>query len=189
MDLERIVSFLSAGEVVGLPTDTVYGIAADPTSKSAVGKLFAIKGRGLGKPIGLLVGSRAEAAELVHLPSYALEWAERHWPGPLNLVATPLVNLEIGTRDSLAVRVPAHETTLAILGAFGPLAVTSANRSGEAESLTDLAARELLGDEVALYVPGECPGGQASTTVDVRGAGPTLLRRGPLRLEGLVLSP
>lgn len=185
MDLERVVGLLAAGEVVGLPTDTVYGIAADPTSKSAVDKLFAIKGRGLGKPVGLLVASMAEAVEVVQLPSYALEWAERYWPGPLNLVATPVMDFEIGTWDSLAIRVPAHETALSVLGAFGPLAVTSANRSGEAESLSDVAARGLLGDEVAFYVPGECWGGQASTTVDVRGPEPLLLRAGPIALDNL----
>ncbi|MBA3362307.1 MAG: L-threonylcarbamoyladenylate synthase [Acidimicrobiia bacterium] len=182
MDLERIVPLLTAGEVVGLPTDTVYGIAADPASKAAVDKLFAIKGRGLGKPIGLLLASLAETIEVVHLPPYALEWAERYWPGPLNLVAAPLVELAIGTHDSLAVRVPAHKTTLAILSAFGPLAVTSANLADGPESRSDTDARALLGDSVAFYIPGTSPGGRASTTVDVRGPEPVLLRPGPIAL-------
>lgn len=182
MDLERIVSLLTAGEVLGLPTDTVYGIAADPASKPAVDKLFAIKGRGLDKPIGLLLASLAEAIDVVHLPPYALEWAERYWPGPLNLVATPLVDLAIGTDDSLAVRVPDHDTTLAILAAFGPLAVTSANLADGVESRSETEAKAVLGDSVAFYVPGISPGGQASTTVDVRGPRPVVLRQGPISI-------
>jgi len=167
-----------------MPTDTVYGIAADPAAKAAVDRLFAIKGRGRGKPIGLLVADLATALDLVQLPPYAIAWAEQHWPGPLNLVGAPLVELAIGTHDSLAVRVPAHEIALALLSAFGPLAVTSANPSDGPETKSDVLARAVLGDAVAFYVPGTCPGGQASTTVDVRGSRPLVLRQGPLSLAG-----
>jgi tRNA threonylcarbamoyl adenosine modification protein (Sua5/YciO/YrdC/YwlC family) len=182
VDLDRAVALLRSDEVVGMPTDTVYGITADPASKAAVDKLFAIKGRGLGRPIGLLVASRDQALEVVELPGYALSWIEQHWPGPLNLVGTPLVELAIGSADSLAVRVPAHETALELLEAFGPLAVTSANRSDGPESRNDAEARALLGEAVAFYIPGTCPGGEASTTIDVRGTTPVLLRKGPVDL-------
>jgi tRNA threonylcarbamoyl adenosine modification protein (Sua5/YciO/YrdC/YwlC family) len=177
------IEVIRNGEVVGLPTDTVYGIGADPHDPRAIGKLFSIKGRGIGNPIGLLVANLTAAAELISIPPYAIEWAERHWPGPLNLVGRPLVEVGVGTADSLAVRVPAHETALALLAAFGPLAVTSANRAGGPETRSDLEARAVLGEAVALYLPGSCPGGQASTTVDVRGETPVVLRQGPIELD------
>jgi tRNA threonylcarbamoyl adenosine modification protein (Sua5/YciO/YrdC/YwlC family) len=182
MDLERALAVIGAGEIVGVPTDTVYGIGVDPHSRSAADKLFAIKGRGMGKPVGLLVASLAQAQQLVALPDYATAWAEQYWPGPLNLIALPLVKLAIGTRDSLAVRVPAHETALELLQVFGPLAVTSANLSSGPETHSDAEAA-VLGDNVAYYVPGTCPGEQASTTIDVRGPEPRLMRAGPITLE------
>lgn len=183
MEMSRAVELLRAGEVVGLPTDTVYGIGADPHRKSAVAKLFAIKGRVAGKPVGLLVADLATALDMVALPPYAITWAEQHWPGPLNLVGRPLVAVAIGTHDSLAVRVPAHPTALALLAAFGPLAVTSANLAGDRETLSDEEARAVLGERVAFYVPGVCPGGVSSTTVDVRPSRPRLIRAGPIELD------
>jgi L-threonylcarbamoyladenylate synthase len=182
MDLERALALLAADEAVGLPTDTVYGIAANPASKVAVQKLFAIKGRGLGNPIGLLVADLEAALSVAAIPPYARAWAEQHWPGPLNLIGTPLVELEVGTHDSLAVRVPDHETALELLRAFGPLAVTSANIAGGAETCSELEAESVLGDLVAYYVPGRCSGGVASTAVDVRGSEPVLLRVGPIEV-------
>ena len=84
--LEDITEALSRGAVVGIPTDTVYGIAADPRNSIAVGRLFAIKERSEGKPVGLLVADIESALAMVDLPGYAVEWARSHWPGPLNLV-------------------------------------------------------------------------------------------------------
>ena len=182
MDLAPALDQLAAGEVVGVPTDTVYGIAANPYSATAVGKLFTIKGRGLGKPIGLLAADIEQAAEVVHLPEYAIDLARQHWPGPLNLVGRPLVDVLVGTLDSLAVRVPNHETAIELLRSFGALAVTSANLAGGPESTSDVEARAMLGEAIALYLPGTCPGGIASTTVDVRGPAPIILRPGPVVL-------
>lgn len=182
MDLNPAIELLAAGEIVGLPTDTVYGIAADPYSQTAVARLFAIKGRGLGKPVGLLVASIEQATELVDLPEYASTLARKHWPGPLNLVGRPLVGVRVGTFDSLAVRVPNHDVALALLRAVGALAVTSANLAGGPESTSDIEARALLGAAVVLYLPGVCPGGAASTTIDVRGSTPVVLRSGPIDL-------
>lgn len=183
MDLAPALDHLAAGEVIGVPTDTVYGIAADPYSATAVGKLFTIKGRWLGKPIGLLAAGIEQAAEVVDLSEYAVDLARQHWPGPLNLVGRPLVDVLVGTLDSLAVRVPNHETALELLRSFGALAVTSANLAGGPESTSDVEARALLGDAVALYLPGTCRGGTASTTVDVRGSAPIILRPGPIDLS------
>ena len=183
---DEIAVALGRGEVVGIPTDTVYGIAADPNSRTAVGRLFAIKGRADSKPVGLLVADLDTALDVVALPGYALEWARLYWPGPLNLVAVSRSVLPEGVGDAgrgtVGVRVPDHLTTRAILAAFGPLAVTSANRSGGPETLDEAEARGALGDLIDLYVPGRCPGAISSTTVDVTGPKPVLLRKGPLDL-------
>lgn len=178
---------LRAGDVIGMPTDTVYGVAADPGRPDAVAELFALKGRPESKALGLLVPDTDAALELVELPAYAMEWIRDHWPGPLNLVARArsllpdgVGNSELGT---VAVRVPNHHVALAMLRSFGPLAVTSANPSGGAETLNELEAETALGDAVSFYLPGTCPRAMASTTMDVTGAKPKLLRKGPLDLE------
>ena len=183
---DDIAGALGRGEVVGIPTDTVYGIAADPHNRIAVGRLFAIKGRADSKPVGLLVSELDSALEVVALPGYALEWARSFWPGPLNLVGIARSVLPDGvgdpSRGTVGVRVPDHPTARAILTAFGPLVVTSANESGGPETLDEVEARAALGDLVDLYVAGRCPGAVSSTTVDVTGPTPVLLRKGPLDL-------
>ena len=183
---DEIATALGRGEVVGIPTDTVYGIASDPHNAVAVERLFSIKGRSDAKPVGLLVADIDSALEIVDLPDYAVEWAKSFWPGPLNLVAFARSVLPEGVGDAgrgtVGVRVPDHLTTRAILTAFGPLAVTSANRSGGPETLDEAEARAALGNLVDLYVAGRCPGAVSSTTVDVAGPKPVLLRKGPLDL-------
>jgi L-threonylcarbamoyladenylate synthase len=184
--LRDISDALARGAVVGIPTDTVYGIAADPRNPGAVSRLFSIKGRSEGKPVGLLVADVDSALEMVELPEYALEWARSFWPGPLNLIGVARFDLPDGVGDSdrgtVGVRVPDLSITREILTASGPLAVTSANRSGARETWDDAGARAALGDLVDLYVPGSCPGTVSSTTVDVTGAEPVLLRQGPIDL-------
>jgi L-threonylcarbamoyladenylate synthase len=185
-NLREITEALGRGAVVGLPTDTVYGVAADPSSPSAVARLFSIKQRQEDKPVGLLVADLDTALRIVDLPEYAVRWARSFWPGPLNLVAVTRLELPAGVGDQMkgtvGVRVPDHATAIEILSAFGPLAVTSANPSGGEETLDDASARAALGDLIDLYVVGDCPGGVSSTTVDVSGPDPVLLRKGPLDL-------
>ena len=136
--------------------------------------------------MGLLVSDVESALGIVALPEYAVDWTRTHWPGPLNLVGTAKFDLPEGVGDrvrgTVGVRVPDFATTREILSAFGPLAVTSANPSGAAETLDETEARAALGDLVDVYVVGHCPGAMSSTTVDVTGAKPTLLRQGPLDL-------
>jgi tRNA threonylcarbamoyl adenosine modification protein (Sua5/YciO/YrdC/YwlC family) len=190
--VQDISDAFGSGAVVGIPTDTVYGIAADPRNPIAVGRLFSIKERSEGKPVGLLVADIDSALEMVELPEYAVEWTRSFWPGPLNLVGVARFELPEGvgdrSRGTVGVRVPNHVTTREILSAFGPLAVTSANRSGAQETLDDTAARAALGDLVDMYVAGRCPGAVSSTTIDVTGLKPVLLRQGPLDL-GLRFEP
>ena len=173
---------LARGQVVGVPTDTVYGLAADPWSEGAVEALYALKGRPERKPIGLLVASAEQAEEIADLgPGRPLA---HHWPGALTLVVRPRVLIPdwIGHRalGTVGIRVPDHGLLRRLLQATGPLAVTSANRSGEPDMLDDEAARPEFGSGVAVYLPGQSPGGVASTVVDATGERVRLLRAGPI---------
>lgn len=182
--ISEAVAALADGAVVGMPTDTVYGLAVDPQLPEAVAALYDLKGRPAGKPVGILVASVDQARSMVDLPPWAVRLAARHWPGALTLVAHPSVvlpdwvgNAQTGT---VGVRVPDHPVARELLAAAGPLAVTSANRSGADECRDDRSARAVFGDGVAVYLAGRCPGGQASTVVDATGSAPLVLRPGPV---------
>ena len=185
--IHHAAGLLRSGSVVGAPTDTVYGIAADPDRADAVARLFVLKGRRETKPIGILGADADAIGAWVELPLYALEWADHHWPGPLTLVARALRPLPQGVGDrrrrTVGVRVPNHPVTLELLEAAGVLAVTSANLAGAQETLNDAEAAAALGDRVPFYLRGTCPGAVASTVVDVSRAKPRLLRPGPLELD------
>lgn len=185
--IEEAAAAISQGRVVGVPTDTVYGLAAHPGIESAVAELFELKGRPAHKPIGLLASDAEAAGSVARLEGLARELAETHWPGPLTLVVRPAIVLAEWVGDAQArtvgIRVPDHEVCRLLLAATGPLAVTSANASGRAEALDEGEARQVFGDGVAFYVEGRSPGGTPSTVVDVTGARPVVLRQGPLELS------
>lgn len=182
-DIGRAVEVVRSGGVVGLPTDTVYGIGADPTQEEAIALLFELKGRPAAKPIGILVSSLEVATELGVIEGAGLELAHAHWPGALTLVVRPRVVLAdwVGDRqaNTVGIRVPDHPLALELLEATGPLSVTSANRSGHLEAKSDAEARGVFGDRVH-YVAGLSPGGMPSTVVDVSGGRAVVLRRGPV---------
>jgi L-threonylcarbamoyladenylate synthase len=184
LSIERAIAVIRNREVVGLPTDTVYGIAADPLSEEAVARLFELKGRPEHKPIGLLVASLQQAEVIGGIEGVAADLATEHWPGALTLVVTPKVILAdwVGDaqRRTVGLRVPDHPITLELLEAVGPLAVTSANISGGGESMSDEDARAVFGDRVPLYIEGRAPGGESSTVVDVTGSELVVLRQGPI---------
>lgn len=185
----RAVAELEAGRIVGVPTDTVYGLAVDPWNEEAVASLYEVKGRPGHKPVGLLAASIAQIETVADLGAGA-DLVRRHWPGALTLVVRPVVVIPDWVGDSalgtVGVRVPDAELLTSILEQAGPLAVTSANRSGGDETRDDGAARRLLGDSVAYYVPGVSSGGIASTVVDVTGAEPVVLRQGPVVIDQAV---
>lgn len=187
-DLAEVVAAVGRGEVVGLPTDTVYGLAADPFCFEAVERLFAVKRRPAVKPIPVLAASRGQAERVGVLAGAALDAVEAHWPGALTVVVRRVPGLPdwLGdpSRDSIGLRVPDHSTALALLAEAGPLAVTSANRSGHAPAADDAAARAIFGGEVAAYLPGSGGGGAPSTVVDFTGRTPRVLRVGPVAWEG-----
>jgi tRNA threonylcarbamoyl adenosine modification protein (Sua5/YciO/YrdC/YwlC family) len=155
-------------------------------SETAVTRLFELKGRPDHKPIGLLVGSMEQAEVIGEISGVAADLAAAHWPGALTLVVIPKVILAdwVGDaqRQTVGLRVPDHPVTLELLARVGPLAVTSANVSGGAESLSPDQARAVFGNRVSVYVEGRSPGGESSTVVDVTGSEIVVLRQGPVVL-------
>lgn len=183
--LSLAVAAIGNGKIVGLPTDTVYGLAVDAFDGAAVAGLYQLKGRPVSKPISLLVDTLDRAAELAVLPPSASELVAKHWPGPLTVVVRTRVSLPDWVGDSAAstvgLRIPAHKTALALLRQTGPLAVTSANLSSQATAVDNVAAEAIFGAAVAVYLEGT-GGGVASTVIDCTGSEPQILRAGPLAL-------
>jgi len=184
------------GELVVLPTDTVYGIGADAFDPAAVRGLLAAKGRGREMPPPVLISSATTLDALaIKVPGYARALVEAFWPGPLTLVCHQQTSLQwdLGdTRGTVAVRMPDHDIARELLERTGPLAVSSANKTGMPAATDADQAIEMLGEDVAVVVDGgESPGGEASTIIDVTGTQGRVLRRGALSLEQLneVLEP
>ena len=184
--IEEAAAAVLDGEVIGLPTDTVYGVGADPFDAVAIERLYELKGRPEEKPVGLLVGSVDQARLIADIRGRAEELARRHWPGALTLVVQPKVALPewVGHRQrrSVGIRVPDHPVAIELLELTGPLAVTSANLSGGEETMDDRQAFDVLGDRVAVYVPGTAPGGTASTVVDCTTFELQVIREGPIEI-------
>ena len=183
--LDAAVAALQRGDLVVLPTDTVYGIAADAFSPRAVTRLLEAKGRGRDLPVPVLVGSARTLDGLVeHVPDDVRALVERFWPGPLTVVvrAAPSLAWDLGdTRGTVAVRMPQHPVALAVLERTGPLAVSSANRSGLVPATDAAEAREQLGDAVQVYLEAGPVGEPVpSTIVDATSAPARVLRRGAL---------
>jgi L-threonylcarbamoyladenylate synthase len=185
--IERAVEALRAGAIVGLPTETVYGVAVLP-AEAPLAKVIAAKDRPPGKGIAVLVDDPAQVEDLVSMPNAARRLADRFWPGALTLVLElrPGVMLPpalTGGSRRLGVRVPDHPVPRAIARLVGPIAVTSANRSGEAEALDAEALRDQLGGSIAVIVDGgHVPGaGTPSTVVAVEADGSlSVLRAGAI---------
>ncbi|TLP94981.1 threonylcarbamoyl-AMP synthase [Nesterenkonia salmonea] len=183
-------SALSRGEPVVLPTDTVYGIGVDAFNPQAVAVLLAAKGRNRTMPPPVLIG-RAEVMEALatDIPESARELAATFWPGALTLIlqAQPSLAWDLGeTRGTVALRMPADEVALDLLGAVGPMAVSSANRTGAPAATTAAAAQAMLSESVAVYLnDGERAHQQASTIVDCTTGSPTVVRQGAIPLHEL----
>ncbi len=175
---------IRSGGVVGVPTDTVYGLAVDPRNEAAVGRLFELKGRPVDRPIALLAADIETAATIVDMTPEARRLAGRWWPGALTMVLEPVEALPawVGhpVTRSVGVRVPDHAELRQLLAETGPLAVTSANRSGSEAALDQQGAEAVFGAEVDLYLAGRCPGGSASTVIDCTTEPPEVLRPGPI---------
>jgi L-threonylcarbamoyladenylate synthase len=169
--IEAARGALSRRDCVVLPTDTVYGIGADAFSPQAVAVLLAAKGRGRTMPPPVLIGAPQVMDGLaIDVPQGARDLAEAFWPGALTLILTaqPSLTWDLGeTRGTVALRVPNDQVARELLQEFGPMAVSSANRTGMPAATTAEAAREMLGDTVAVYLDdGERNLSAPSTIVD-----------------------
>lgn len=181
---------LQAGECVVFPTDTVYGIGADAFSAHAVTILLAAKGRNRTMPPPVLIGRPAVMDGLaMEVPEEARALAEAFWPGGLTLIlqAQPSLAWDLGeTRGTVALRMPADDLALDLLSRTGPLAVSSANRTGMEAATTAAGAKEMLGDAVAAYLDdGDRSTTRPSTIVDCTVTPPKVVRDGAVTLEEL----
>lgn len=182
--IESVVGALRQREPVVIPTDTVYGLAADPTSPEAMKRLFELKERPDGVPIAVLVGTLESAKKLIEWSPLVDSLAQAHWPGALTIVGKATAsNLHIGATETLGVRLPDHDFIRACSEAFGPIAATSANRHGEPTITEPTEATEVFRDDVKLVVDGGLLDGVASTVVDATGTSPIILREGVVRLD------
>lgn len=183
------VEALRGGDIVGVPTDTVYGLAADPFRTGASDRLFRAKGRPRNVELPVLVASVEQALELaVSVPDSACRLMARYWPGPLTLVLPrrPDLEADLGEDDAtVGVRCPDHPVPRALCAAMGPLATTSANRHGEPPVTTAQDLERALGAVVELVLDAGPCRGRPSTVLDVTGEFPRLLRSGALEWEEL----
>jgi len=171
------------GELVVLPTDTVYGVGADAFAPDAVAAVLAAKGRGREMPPPVLVPSpRTVDGLATDVPAYARDLIQAFWPGPLTLVLLAQSSLmwDLGeTNGTVALRMPQDDTALKLLAEVGPMAVTSANISGQPPARTILDATAQLGSVVSVYLDaGPCEGSLPSTILDCTGEAPVILRAG-----------
>ena len=171
------------GEVVVLPTDTVYGVGADAFAPDAVAAVLAAKGRGREMPPPVLIpGPRTVDGLATNVPDYARDLIQAFWPGPLTLVLQAQSSLmwDLGeTNGTVALRMPQDDIALGLLAEVGPMAVTSANVSGQPPAKTILEAATQLGSAVSVYLDGgPSTGGLASTILDCTGEAPVILRAG-----------
>jgi len=191
-DLGPALAALHAGRPVVIPTDTVYGVAADPHQPEAIEAIFRLKGRPETNPLPVLVASIEQARSAsADWPAAAAALARAFWPGALTIVAPKAewipANVVAGG-ETVGLRMPDHATTLALLEAFGgPLACTSANRSGEPPASTpDGIPAAWRASGVVIVETGACPGGAPSTVASIGADGAArVLRPGPISAEDL----
>ncbi len=178
------------GELVVLPTDTVYGLGADAFSPTAVTRLLTAKGRGRDMPPPVLVGTvRAATALVEDLGPDGQRLIDEFWPGGLTIVcrAARTLSWDLGdTKGTVAIRMPEDAVALDLLRETGPMAVSSANLTGLPAATSAVLARDQLGEAVSVYLDnGTVSGGVASTIVDLTGPQPRLLRRGAISVGRL----
>lgn len=201
--IDRAVALLNAGHLIGLPTETVYGLAADADNPEAVRKIFAAKGRPADHPLIVHLGADdLLSAYATDIPDAAWALAEAFWPGPLTLIlkkAPSVPDIVTGGQDTVGIRIPGHPVALTLLRALaesrrqagqsgGGLAAPSANRFGRISPTSAQHVADELGDAVALILDGgDCQVGIESTIVDLSRGAPVILRPGAISAEQLSL--
>jgi len=189
-EFELILSLLHEGRVIGFPTDTAYGLGADPFNDSAIAEIFRIKGRPESKPILLLVDSLQMTEQVAHAVPFLRPVAEAFWPGPLTLIlpAREVLpqSVTAGT-GTIGVRWPICPFATMLVNMFGnPITATSANRTGQQTCVTAAEVSEQIGEMLPVLIDGgELPARSGSTLLDLTGETPVLLREGPVKYETL----
>lgn len=189
-EIQRALDALYKGGIVAFPTDTVYGVGTLAFNNSAIESIYNAKKRPIEKAIPILIGDLHDLEKVgVNIPDMALRFAARFWPGPLTCVVPkqPTLPAAISATSTVAVRIPDHSDALALLRAAGPMAVTSANISGQPSPTTAQEVYAQLNGRIPLILDGgTTPGGVPSTLVDCTGERPVVLREGPITLENLL---
>lgn len=189
--VQEAAKWILNGGVVALPTDTLYGLAADPFSAAAIARVFAVKGRAAERALPLIASDAAQVVtHLGPLPPAGQRLADRFWPGPLTLLVSAPLGLAgavTGGTGTVGVRVPADAVARAICAAAGrPVTATSANASGQPPTPDPDQVERELGDRIDLLIDtGRTRGGAASTIVDVTGAHPALVRAGAISWDDI----
>ena len=187
--IPRALEILRHGGLVALPTDTVYGIGSLAFDEQAIESIYRAKDRPLEKAVPILIGGPEDLVKVTTaIPPIAAKLATRFWPGALTLVVPKHPNLPevVSPMPTVGVRVPDHPVARGLLRAVGPMAVTSANISGEASPKTaEEVSRQLNGRISLILDGGETPGGVPSTVVDCLGIEPVILREGPITMKDI----
>jgi len=185
--IHQAIEHVRAGGLIAFPTDTVYGLGCGLFNTQGILRLYEIKGRDSAKAIAVLLADMDQIDKVTtELSRGAVRLAESCWPGALTLVVpkNPAIPMELSTLPTVGVRMPDHSFARALLRACGPMAVTSANLSGQASAVTAEEVNTQLGGHVPLLIDGgRCAGGTSSTVVDCTGPEPIVLREGPISQE------
>ena len=183
-NIQKAIACIKNEEVVGIPTETVYGIGVDPLSQVAVDKIFNLKERDENKPLSILVHSFHDLIKL-KIISKVPEIVELYWPGPLTIIVESELNFAdgVGTKNpnSIGIRVPDNELALELLKKTGPLAVTSANISGQEDITNEKDAESVFGNKIGHYLRGSALHGSGSTIVEFRDEEFKVIREGRLK--------
>lgn len=189
-ELAQAFDVLKNGGIVAFPTDTVYGVGALAFDNQAIESIYVAKQRPIEKAIPVLIGDINDLDKVaIDIPKMAIIFAKRFWPGALTCIVPKKLILPqaISATSTVAVRIPDHADARALLIAVGPMAVTSANISGQPSPTTAQEVYEQLNGRIPLILDsGKTPGGVASTLVDCTGNEPIILREGPISLEELL---
>ena len=188
--LTHAADILNHGGLVAFPTDTVYGLAVLPFQEEYVERLYIAKGRNSDRAIAVLLGDYEQLAQVAKdIGETARRWAQEFWPGPLTLIVPCLESIPkmLSSQPTLGVRIPDHPVALSLLRLVGPLAVTSANLSGQPNTNTAQEVFDQLDGRIHLILDGgRTPGGVPSTVVDCTVEEPVILRQGPLTSKDLM---
>lgn len=189
-EIKHALDLLKSGGLVAFPTDTVYGVGALAFDNAAIESIYITKDRPIEKAIPILIGDIIDLDKVaIDIPNMARIFASRFWPGPLTCVVPKkqTLPLAVSATSTVAVRIPDHPDARALLIAAGPMAVTSANISGQPSPTTAQEVFNQLNGRIPLILDGGItPGGVPSTLVDCTGNEPVILREGPISLNDLL---